>query len=168
MRILVNRKIKHLFLFLLLILSIFLTISVLLVFLELENAALYAALSSVTMALLIFLALYWYFQDQSKTINEAITQIREYIAGNRNARIECDEEGDLYRLFHEINSLAAILNAHAENEKRAKTFIKDTISDISHQLKTPLAALNIYNGLIQQEVDSSPKLKEFTTLSEQA
>lgn len=167
MRILVNRKIKHLFLFLLLILSIFLTISVLLVFLELENAALYAALSSVTMALLIFLALYWYFQDQSKTINEAITQIREYIAGNRNARIECDEEGDLYRLFHEINSLAAILNAHAENEKRAKTFIKDTISDISHQLKTPLAALNIYNGLIQQEVDSSPKLKEFTTLSEQ-
>ena len=91
MRILVNRKIKHLFLFLLLILSIFLTISILLVFLELENAALYAALSSVTMALLIFLALYWYFQDQSKTINEAITQIREYIAGNRYARIECDE-----------------------------------------------------------------------------
>ncbi len=45
--------------------------------------------------------------------------------------------------------------------------MKDTISDISHQLKTPLAALNIYNGLMQQEVNDSPELKEFTSLSEQ-
>lgn len=100
-------------------------------------------------------------------MNEAIAQIREYIAGDQNARIECDDEGDLYRLFHEVNSLVTILNAHAENEGRAKTFMKDTISDISHQLKTPLAALNIYNGLMQQEVNDSPELKEFTSLSEQ-
>ena len=100
-------------------------------------------------------------------MNEAITQIREYIAGNQNARIECDDEGDLYRLFHEVNSLVTILNAHAENEGRAKTFLKDTISDISHQLKTPLAALNIYNGLMQQEVQNSSELKEFASLSEQ-
>ena len=64
--------------------------------------------------------------------------------------IECDDEGDLYRLFHEVNSLVTILNAHAENEGCAKAFMKDNISDISHQLKTLLAALNIYNGLMQQ------------------
>ena len=34
-------------------------------------------------------------------------------------------------------------------------------------MKTPLAALNIYNGLMQQEVNDSPELKEFTSLSEQ-
>ena len=73
-------------------------------------------------------------------MNNAITQIQKYIAGNRDARIECDDEGDLYRLFHEVNSLVTILNAHAENERRAKTFMKNTISDISHQLKTPVAA----------------------------
>ena len=105
-----------------------------------ENIALYVAIAAVLMALLIFAVLYWYFRDQSKTMNEAIEQIREYISGNRNARIECDDEGDLYRLFHEVNSLVTILNAHAENEGRAKAFMKDTISDISHQLKTPLAA----------------------------
>ena len=58
-------------------------------------------------------------------------------------------EGELYRLFHSVNSLAAVLNAHADNELREKEFLKNTISDISHQLKTPLAALNIYNGLLQ-------------------
>ncbi|UZE99525.1 HAMP domain-containing histidine kinase [Bifidobacterium sp. FKU] len=45
--------------------------------------------------------------------------------------------------------------------------MKDTISNISHQLKMPLAALNIYNGLLQEETASSPAIKEFTDLSEQ-
>ena len=82
-------------------------------------------------------------------------------------RIECDDEGELYRLFQEVNSLVSILNAHAENEGRSKKFMKDTISDISHQLKTPLAALNIYNGIMQEETKDMETLREFTALSEQ-
>ena len=167
MKILVNRKIKRLFLYVLLAVAIFTVASILMICLGLKNIALYVAIAAVLMVLIICAVLYWYFRDQSKTMNEAIEQIREYISGNQNARIECVDEGDLYRLFHEVNSLVTILNAHAENEGRAKAFMKDTISDISHQLKTPLAALNIYNGLMQQEVNDSPELKEFTSLSEQ-
>ena len=44
--------------------------------------------------------------------------------------------------------------------------MKNTISDISHQLKTPLAALNIYNGLLQGEAVDVPEIQEFTSLSE--
>ena len=167
MKILVNRKIKRLFLQVLLAAAVYLAASAFILCLGPQNAVIYVGSAAALMVLFIFAALYRYFQDQSRTINEAAAQIREYIAGNQNARIECDEEGDLYRLFHEVNFLAAILNAHAENEGRAKAFMKDTISDISHQLKTPLAALNIYNGLMQQEVNDSPELKEFTSLSEQ-
>lgn len=64
-------------------------------------------------------------------------------------------------------SLAAVLNAQAENESRSRGFLKETISDISHQLKTPLAALNIYNGLLQEEAREQPELLEFTRLSEE-
>ena len=140
MKLLVNRKIKRLFLCVLLTIAAFTAASVFIVFLKLENTALYVLLAAVLMTLVVFASLYWYFRDQSKTMNNAIAQIQKYIAGNRDARIECDDEGDLYRLFHEV---------------------------ISHQLKTPLAALNIYNGLMQEEVNDSPELKEFTTLSEQ-
>ena len=77
------------------------------------------------------------------------------------------KKADLSRLFHEVNSLVAILNAHAENEKSAKKFLRNTISDISHQLKTPLAALNIYNGIIQGEAKELPTIQEFSQLSEQ-
>ena len=167
MKLFVNRKIKRLFLCILLAIAAFAALCVSFICLELKYAALYVAGAAVLMAVFVSAVLCGYFREQDKRIDGAIDQIRAYIDGNRNARIECDEEGNLYRLFHEVNSLAGILNAHAENEKRAKAFMKETISDISHQLKTPLAALNIYNGLVQQEAGGDSQIKEFTTLSEQ-
>ena len=108
-----------------------------------------------------------YFKKQNQVMEQAVSQINAYLDGDHNARIECDDEGELYRLFHTVNSLAAVLNAHADNELREKEFLKNTISDISHQLKTPLAALNIYNGLLQDEDIEVSSVKEFAGLSEQ-
>ena len=108
-----------------------------------------------------------YFKKQNQVMEQAVSQLQAYLDGDHNARIECDNEGELYRLFHSINSLAAVLNAHADNELREKEFLKNTISDISHQLKTPLAALNIYNGLLQDGDMEPGAVKEFADLSEQ-
>ncbi len=108
-----------------------------------------------------------YFRRQNQILEQAVAQIHAYLDGDRSARIECDHEGELYYLFHAVNSLAAVLNAHADNELREKEFLKHTISDISHQLKTPLAALNVYNGLLQDEDVSAADVREFANLSEQ-
>ncbi len=109
--------------------------------------------------------LYFYKQDQ--LMEHGILKIHAYLDGDADARIECDDEGTIYRLFHSVNSMAAVLNAHATKEMRQKEFLKNTISDISHQLKTPLAALNIYNGLLLEETEDMPEIKEFASLSEQ-
>lgn len=167
MKILVDKKIKKLFCLILFIIVAFTLISVILINLKLKNAALYILISSLCMSISILIIGYMYFKKQNIIMENAVTQIKEYILGNQNARIECNEEGELYRLFHEVNSVISILNAHAENEGKAKKFLKDTICDISHQLKTPLAALNIYNGIMQEESKSLQTLKEFTALSEQ-
>ena len=100
-------------------------------------------------------------------IGVAVSAIDKYLKGDTNARIACDREGELYKLFHSVNTLAAVLNAHAENELRSKEFLRDTISDISHQLKTPIAALSIYNEMVQGEAERLPEIKKFTILSEQ-
>ncbi len=106
-------------------------------------------------------------RHQEQSMENAAHQIAEYILDRRKGGIECSKEGAMYHLFHEVNSLVTMADAHADSERRAKEFLRRTISDISHQLKTPIAALNIYNGILQQETVDAATVREFTSLSEQ-
>lgn len=167
MKIMTDKITKALFIAILSLISVFVVISVVLICFEFGNADIYIFICSLGMGLLILMACYIYLKAQNKIIADASAKITQYISGNQNVRIECDEEGELNKLFHKINSLASTLNAHAENELKSKEFLKDTISDISHQLKTPLTALNIYNGILQDESENLPAIQEFAQLSEQ-
>ena len=167
MKIFANKEIKKLFL----AVSVIWVASILLtqgfLWLCYQRFSLFLLLVSVLAGVSILAVCCSYFRKQNQIMEQAVSQINAYLDGNHNARIECDYEGELYRLFHSVNSLAAVLNAHADNELREKEFLKNTISDISHQLKTPLAALNIYNGLLQDEDIEASSVKEFADLSEQ-
>lgn len=121
---------------------------------------------TLSMGVVFLILLVCFFHRRSALIEAATSKIRAFLAGDQRARIDCNEEGEIYRLFHEINNLAAILNAHAENQARARVFLKDTLSDISHQLKTPLATLGIYNGIIQDVDSDLATIREFSALSE--
>ncbi|MCB7320824.1 sensor histidine kinase [Lacrimispora sp. 210928-DFI.3.58] len=167
MKIFVNKDIKRFFQAISAVLTAFLFLIEVSIWLLYRDFSLWLLLLCLLTAGTIWAICFWYFNRQNKIMENAVSQINAYLAGDVDARIECDNEGELYRLFHSVNSLAAVLNAHAANELREKEFLKNTISDISHQLKTPLAALNIYNGLLQDEAEELPAVKEFATLSEQ-
>lgn len=115
---------------------------------------------------LIFLSIYKFLKKEYEIEEDAEKQIKAFIDGDMEARIFCDKDGQIYSLFHSVNSLSAILNSRAINETQEKEFFRNTISDISHQLKTPLAALNIYNGLISDEVNEWSNIKELCKASE--
>lgn len=167
MNLLVNKDVKVLFYRILACIGTFVLIALMVLFLELPALSVIIIVCAIGMALAIVFVCFLYLKTQQRIMEEATTVITNYIAEDHDARIACNEEGELYRLFHEVNSLAAILNARVEDENRSRQFLKDTISNISHQLKTPLAALNIYNGILQGEAEEIPEIQEFTTLSEQ-
>ena len=167
MKIFANKEIKKLFLAVSVIWVVSLLLTQGFLWLFYQQFSLFLLLVSLLAGTSMLAVCCSYFRKQNKIMEQAVSQINAYLDGNLDARIECDCEGELYRLFHAVNSLAAVLNAHADNELREKEFLKNTISDISHQLKTPLAALNIYNGLLQDEDIEVSSVKEFAGLSEQ-
>ena len=167
MRVLANKETKNLLLSLSLILGCTFPLMECFLWLSCQQLSLLLLLLFLLVGGAVWAVCLGYFKRQDKAMEQAVSQIQSYLDGDFSARIECDEEGELYRLFHSINSLAAVLNAHADHELREKEFLKNTISDISHQLKTPLAALNIYNGLLQDEDIDISSVKEFADLSEQ-
>ena len=167
MKLFANKEIKRFFLTLSVILTGLLVLSEGVLWFGYHVLSVWIPVLIILAGVAIWIAALGYFRRQNRLLEDAVTQIHLYLDGNVDARIECNEEGELYTLFHSVNSMAAILNAHAANELREKEFLKDTISDISHQLKTPLAALNIYNGLLQDETESLSEVKEFAALSEQ-
>lgn len=59
-----------------------------------------------------------------------------------------------------------MLQAKNETDHKTKEFLKNTISDISHQLKTPLAALMMYQEIIETEPDNADTVREFSKKSE--
>ena len=62
--------------------------------------------------------------------------------------------------------MATALTVHIEKEKHHRIFLKETISDISHQLKTPLAALQMYNEIILDEKTGNKVVEDFVQKSQ--
>lgn len=94
MKILTNKAIKTLFLRIILSVLIFTLLSVSFVVLNLKDAAIYVLLCSVAMVIAVLAACFLYFREQNKIMEDAVAQITEYISGNHEARIACDEEGE--------------------------------------------------------------------------
>jgi len=167
MKIFADEKIKKLFIEISTVMTVFLFLSQLIVWLRYKEFSLFLLLLAIMTMCGILSGCLRYFHGQYSALETAVSQVDAYLSGDKDARIECDEEGEIYIFFHSVNTLATVLNAHVEKELHAKEALRDIISDISHQLKTPLAALNIYNGLIQSETEASPIIMEFAELSEQ-
>lgn len=103
-----------------------------------------------------------YFKRQQKTIELARLELLRFMNGNTDARLESDVDGSLYHFFASVNALATSLTSHLTNEKKSRDFLKDTLSDISHQLKTPLAALKMYNEILSEDGTDPQVLSRFT------
>ena len=104
------------------------------------------------------LFLYW----RERLYRKSENIIKNYIDGNYNVHLPQSNEGNIYQLLASVDQLATMLQAKNDTEQKTKEFLKNTISDISHQLKTPLSALMMYQEIIENEPDNPETVKEFS------
>ena len=112
--------------------------------------------------LLLFLGTMLFLYCRERLYRKSENIIQDYIDGNYTVHLPQSNEGNIYQLLASVDQLATMLQAKNETEQKTKEFLKNTISDISHQLKTPLSALMMYQEIIENEPDNPETVKEFS------
>lgn len=102
----------------------------------------------------------------NKKREEKISDINRYIgkvnSGNYELKIEENGEDELTKLRNELYKTTVLLRETAENSEKEKTNLSNSLTDISHQLKTPLTSIRIMIDNIQNNPDMDEKTrKEF-------
>ncbi len=112
--------------------------------------------------LLLFLGTMLFLYRRERLYRKSENIIKDYIDGNYTVHLPQSNEGNIYQLLASVDQLATMLQAKNDTEQKTKEFLKNTISDISHQLKTPLSALQMYQEIIENEPDNPETVKEFS------
>ncbi len=113
----------------------------------------------------IIITLYVYFvinkSKRTKKINKIIELISKINKRNFDIDIEDYTEDELSILKQEVYKTSLMLRSEADNSLKDKLNLKDSLSDISHQLKTPLTSITIMidNILDNEEMDTKTKRK---------
>ena len=114
----------------------------------------------IGLALSIILLYLKHENDQDKEIKRIVKCIKEINKKNYAINIEDNTEDELSILKNEIYKTTVMLKEMAESSKDDKLRLKDSLSDISHQLKTPLTSINIMLDNILDNPDMDADTKE--------
>ncbi len=94
-----------------------------------------------------------------------IRLLSEYLAsvyaGRQQLDIRDNEEGELSILKNDIYKVTLTLYEQSELLKKDKTYLSETLSNISHQLKTPLTSMFVMTDLLSNPDLPQDKKEEF-------
>lgn len=114
----------------------------------------------ITFDSLIILIFYLYDKNKSKKIKEITKMISKI--NNRQFDIDINDfnEGELSILKNEISKTTIMLRQVADNSVKDKLNLKDSLGDISHQLKTLLTSITIMIDNILDSPDMNEKTRK--------
>ena len=78
-----------------------------------------------------------------EAISALSAQLNHLLHSPRPLQFVPDEEGELALLSSEIQKLTLRLTEQAEELKKEKRYLKDSLADVSHQIRTPLTSIRM-------------------------
>ena len=91
------------------------------------------------------------------TLSEGIDKI---LHGDDSIDFGSFAEGELSILQSEVQKMTVRLKEQADNLKKDKQYLSDSLADIAHQIRTPLTSINILASLLGKEETSPLKRRE--------
>lgn len=110
-------------------------------------------------SIFVIIGIIYYQRKKNKTIKEITNFVKAINQNDYSLQIEKNGEGELYILKSELYKIMVKLkeeNFHILKEKEA---LKNSVEDISHQLKTPLTSIRILLDSLENE-QMDPQLKK--------
>ena len=96
-----------------------------------------------TLGIILIIVFYFYLRYRQNRINELTSYVEEIANKNYSLAIEENSEDELNSLKNELYKITVMLKEQAEQSKEQKEALSTAVSDISHQLKTPLTSILI-------------------------
>ena len=131
-----------------------------------ESMTVWVSAASILLIIIFSAGFSYFFWQRRKIYLNAYDVLSSYLEGDYSRHLPQAGDGVIFQIFTAVEQLATMLQASNETEHGIKEFLKNTISDISHQLKTPLSALAMYQEIIKSEPDNSNTVKEFSAKME--
>lgn len=98
------------------------------------------------------------FMRKYGMVKEGIHELKN---GNSDYRIPLEGEGEMERLAAEVNEIAGARQLAVEKELKSQRLKTDLISNVSHDLKTPLTSMVTYVDLLKKEGLNSENAPEY-------
>ena len=121
----------------------------LLLFLALLSLRLGWSLLTGGAALYVFLVICSYLRFQR--VQRLCEEIERILHGQDSLQLQDFEEGELAILQSQIYKMTVRLREQASALQKDKRYLADSLTDISHQLRTPLTSLHLVASMLQKE-----------------
>ncbi|MBP6137828.1 MAG: HAMP domain-containing histidine kinase [Clostridiaceae bacterium] len=117
------------------------------------------AMMIVTLTFLGCIA-YAHSQHRKRKIVDLTMQLRRLLQGDYRFDFGAFEEGELEVLSSDLGKLVISYREQADALLRDKVWLSNSLSDISHQLKTPITSMNVLIELLKDsELDETQRVE---------